>query len=457
MQRTSSAWAAAVARAASSGVVSGLNAMPDAEPVLPRGCRDGGDVGGGLDVERDGVGAGTGELLEVVRGVVHHQVTVDHSARVVDRGRDRPQDHGARSSPAGRSARRRTSKWNTRQPAARSSSICSPRRRKSAAYRDGSTSTPSGSIRSTARRDPRPGLSRHGQTRDEEAARPVHVWQRLEELRAEPGGGTRASSSPSVGSIRTPPSATAASTIASDSSALIVHVEYTTVPPRLVRSNRRPQQLDLEPRQWLGAPAEVGPGGEDAETGARRVDERPVEAVEVGRELAAVRLDDPSRPRRRAGGHSPRAARHGLRRPPPRRRRRRASSPCRPARRRDRACARPAASRRRARRAARRGSAATCGPPPARSRRPVRRPRRRESTDPRVPRSRRERAGPPSRPPRSAPPSAPARRRHRARATTSPPPSPDTSDAAPPRSRSPRGAPRRGCERPPPAGGGPRW
>ena len=41
---------------------------------------------------------------------------------------------------------------------------------------------------------------------------------------------------------------------------------------------RRPQQLELELRQRVRAPAQVGARGEDAEAGAGRVDERAVEA-----------------------------------------------------------------------------------------------------------------------------------------------------------------------------------
>ena len=102
----------------------------------------------------------------------------------------------------------------------------------------------------------------------------------------------------------------------------------------------RPQQLELELGQRLRAPAQVGPRSEDAEPRARRVDERAVEAGQLGRQRASVRVDDADVRRRRAGGRSPRARAPGPRSPRPRRPRRRASSPSRPARRRGRARAR---------------------------------------------------------------------------------------------------------------------
>ena len=52
------------------------------------------------------------------------------------------------------------------------------------------------------------------------------------------------------------------------------------------------QQLELELGERLGAPAEIGPGCEDSEPGARRVDERPVEARQLLRQSAAVGADD---------------------------------------------------------------------------------------------------------------------------------------------------------------------
>ena len=64
---------------------------------------------------------------------------------------------------------------------------------------------------------------------------------------------------------------------------------------RASRSNalcRCLQQLELELGERLGAPAKVGATIEDAEPGARSVDERAVESRELGGKRAAVRDDD---------------------------------------------------------------------------------------------------------------------------------------------------------------------
>ena len=89
MQRTMSAAASPATSAARAGVVSGLNAIPTPRPCA-RACsatRAGSDEH--LDVERDRVGPGRGELLDVVRRVVDHQVAVEPAPRLVDSPRDR--------------------------------------------------------------------------------------------------------------------------------------------------------------------------------------------------------------------------------------------------------------------------------------------------------------------------------------------------------------------------------
>jgi hypothetical protein len=69
----------------------GLRVERDPDPETAR-ARLLGDLRRGrardLGVERDGVRAGGGELLEVVRRVVDHQVAVDPSARLLDPPRD---------------------------------------------------------------------------------------------------------------------------------------------------------------------------------------------------------------------------------------------------------------------------------------------------------------------------------------------------------------------------------
>ena len=63
-----------------------------AEPVLAGLREDGTDVVHHLDVEGDAVPTGCGDLLEVVRRVVDHQVAVDPAVQPVDHRRDRAQD-----------------------------------------------------------------------------------------------------------------------------------------------------------------------------------------------------------------------------------------------------------------------------------------------------------------------------------------------------------------------------
>ena len=111
----------------------GTEGDPDLEPVLARAGDHVADVVHSLDVEGDAVAARLGDLLEVVRRVVDHQVAVDPAAEVVDVRRDRAQhdradrhrwdempvaDVEVEDACAGVSAR---------------CSICSPSRQKSAA------------------------------------------------------------------------------------------------------------------------------------------------------------------------------------------------------------------------------------------------------------------------------------------------------------------------------------
>ena len=73
------------------------------------------------------------------------------------------------------------------------------------------------------------------------------------------------------------------------------------------------EELELELGERLCAPAQVRSAVEDAEAGARSVDERAVEASELGRELAAVGDDDANVSSRRAARRSPRARVRALR------------------------------------------------------------------------------------------------------------------------------------------------
>ena len=126
------------------------------------------------------------------------------------------------------------------------------------------------------------------------------------------------------------------------------------MPPGRTRSAAARSSVELELRQRPRAPAQVGPPGEHAEPGARRVDERAVEPGQLRGQRVASALDDGDVRRRRAARRSPRARARGPRGARPRRPRRRAASPCRPAPRRGRASAR--------RRALPTASPASCDP-----------------------------------------------------------------------------------------------
>ena len=69
----------------------GVECEADREAVHAGARRDRRGVVGDLDVEGDRVGARGGELLEVVGGIVDHQVAVEHAARRVDPRCDRPE------------------------------------------------------------------------------------------------------------------------------------------------------------------------------------------------------------------------------------------------------------------------------------------------------------------------------------------------------------------------------
>ena len=121
---------------------------------------------------------------------------------------------------------------------------------------------------------------------DEEAARAVHVRQREQEL----GPARMPELRPFVAERQDAQAARL------DDRLVLVRVHGTDgVDDRAARADAlrgRAQQRELELRQRARAPAQVGPLREHAGPRARRVDERPVEAGELGRQLGAVRLDD---------------------------------------------------------------------------------------------------------------------------------------------------------------------
>src|SRR5579862_9463312 len=172
-----------------------------------------------------------------------------------------------------------TSKWKIRHPASQSVSICSPRIAKFAAYNDGSISTPRihcCHVTALAILRSEPG--------DEEPRRVVAVRHRQEELRTcrvrvlRPLVAERLDGEPRR----------------VDDGTVLVRVERADgVDDRSARNHtlrRGPEQLELKLGQRLRAPAQIGPAGEHAETGARRVDERAVEPPLV--ERTDVGLDD---------------------------------------------------------------------------------------------------------------------------------------------------------------------
>ena len=118
MQRTMSAPSLAATAAASDGRL-GVEGEPDREPVLARAAATPAGSSRRLDVEGDAVAARLGDLLEVVRRVVDHQVAVDHAAGRVDRGAIERSTTGPIVT-GGTKCPSPTSKWKTRQPAARS-------------------------------------------------------------------------------------------------------------------------------------------------------------------------------------------------------------------------------------------------------------------------------------------------------------------------------------------------
>ena len=143
-------------------------------------------------------------------GFVDHQVAVDRALVLEDRRRDRLRARSARSSPAGRSARRRRrSGRRARRSAAASRSARrgarSPPRRATARPRPCAPSrarTPQATLwRATA-------PLTHAQPRDEEAARAVDVRQRQQELGPASDAGTAATRRRASGRPRGPRAST---------------------------------------------------------------------------------------------------------------------------------------------------------------------------------------------------------------------------------------------------------
>ena len=94
MQRTISAPRPRGLGGRAAGLVSGLNATPTASPSARARVGDRGRVVTASTWKVTESAPGRGELLEVVRRVVDHQVAVEHAAGGVDPRRDRAQHDG---------------------------------------------------------------------------------------------------------------------------------------------------------------------------------------------------------------------------------------------------------------------------------------------------------------------------------------------------------------------------
>ena len=287
-----------------------------------------------------------------------------HAARRVHDRRDRPGARSGRSSPARRSARRRRRSGRRARRRGAGARSARPRLREIGRIErrlDLDRPDPSARPRGVMLR---PASSQTREPRDEEAARAVDVRQREQELRAARVANCGHSS---------PSGATSRPARVDDRLVLVGVDRADGVDDRPARPHAlggRAEERELELRQRLRAPAQVGALREHAEARARGVDERPVEAGQLGRQRRRVGVDDRTFVAPAGEGSRELARRFCVaarrRSPSPR-----SSSSCRRARRRGRARARPPASRPRARRAASRGSAARSGPRRRRARRPA--------------------------------------------------------------------------------------
>ena len=120
----------------------GVEGDAHAEVELP-GSRDRGrHVVTHLDVEGDAVAARLPDLLEVALGLHDHQVAVDPATGLVDGRRDRLHHDRADRDRRDELPVADVDVEDAARRRARSASIWSPRRMKSAAYSDGAISTP---------------------------------------------------------------------------------------------------------------------------------------------------------------------------------------------------------------------------------------------------------------------------------------------------------------------------
>src|SRR5215467_9677267 len=146
------------------------------------------------------------------------------------------------------------------------------------------TSTTAGSSNRSKSHD---GSSTHVETRDEEAGRPVDVRERLQEL----GPRSVAEARPLLAERGVDVEAGSV-----DDRLALVAIDRAhgvdDLPAGTHPFGRGEQELELELRKRLRAPAQVRPLVEHAEARARRVDECAVETGKLGRKRPAVGVDD---------------------------------------------------------------------------------------------------------------------------------------------------------------------
>mgnify|MGYP003694810873 CR=1 FL=1 len=114
MQSARSTSASRAAQRPRSTLVSGLNARPDLQAVLPRLRDHLAQARAGLEVDGDAVGARLRELREVTLRVVDHQVAVEHAAVVGGRSARSTASTIGPIVTGGTKCPSPTSKWKTR-------------------------------------------------------------------------------------------------------------------------------------------------------------------------------------------------------------------------------------------------------------------------------------------------------------------------------------------------------
>ena len=238
--------------------------------MLARLGDHGADVGDDLDVERDAVAAGFGDLREVVRRVVDHQVAIEAAAERVDVGRERAQHD--RADRHGRDevavADVEVEDAGPGLPELLDLQAELPEVRRIERGLDLTVRTQSlqptprsyDRVRRRATKKPLVRWSSGNVCRNSGRAGCLELRPVLDRLDGQAGG--------------------------VDDRFGLVRVDRADRvddrPPGRTRLGRRLQELELELGERLGAPAQVGRAARTPRPGARRVDERAVEARQLG-------------------------------------------------------------------------------------------------------------------------------------------------------------------------------